>query len=114
MVNKMAKRSDKRLIDPQIKSVVRTKDQSQEVAIVNICRTGLRFRTNLKFNKGDKLWFELRSSDENTALSLSIKGRVMNDYGQKNDMYDYGVKFFRVLYWYEMNCIHNFVYSTDN
>jgi hypothetical protein len=54
----------------------------------------------------------LQSIDEESALSLNIKARVINDYGRNSEgMYEYGVRFFRLLYWYEINSIHNYIYS---
>ena len=112
LINGMARRADRRLADPPVDSVIRTKDNHHDVGIINLSRRGLRFRSKNRYKAGDKLWFELRSSDANSELSLSIRGKIVNEYGGESDsLHEYGVRFFRLLYWYEMNCIHNYVYS---
>jgi len=112
MVKVLVRRSDKRIADPQINSVIIDKTECHDVHIINLSRKGLRFRSKVQHNTGDRLKFELQSIDDTTSLSLSIGAKVINDYGKNSDeMYEYGVRFFRLLYWYEMNCIHNYVYS---
>ena len=112
MIDMLARRSDKRIDDPRIISVIRNKELSHDADIVNISRKGLRFRSNGQFYKGDKLRFDLKSVDSDAALSLSIKAKVINDYGKTNEhTFEYGVRFLRLQYWYEMNCIHDYVYS---
>jgi len=112
MARVLVKRSDKRIIEPQINSIVKDKVESHDVHILDLSRKGLRFRSGDQYKKGDKLKFDLQSIDGSSALSLSIKAKIINEYGSKEDgMFEYGVKFFRLLYWYEMNCIHNYVYS---
>jgi len=112
MTKVLVKRSDKRITEPKIESVIRDKAKSYDVQVLDLSRKGLRFRSKDQHIKGDKLKFELRSIDDLAALSLSIKARLINDYGRNADgMYEYGVKFFRIPYWYEINCIHNYIYS---
>jgi len=112
MAKVLVKRSDKRIIEPQINSVIRDKVNCHDVQIIDLSRKGLRFRSKDQYKSGDKLKFELQSVDDSSTLSLSIRAKVINSYGiDADDMYEYGVKFFRLLYWYEMNCIHNYIYS---
>ena len=112
MAKVLVKRSDKRIVEPQISSVIKTKVDCHDVHIIDLSRQGLRFKSTDQYKKGDRLKFELQSVDDNATLSLTIRARVINDYGKKEDgLYEYGVKFFRLLYLYEMNCIHNYIYS---
>ena len=113
-INNMARRSDLRISDPHVSSKISSKERRLDVQIVNLSRRGLRFKSNTVYKLGDKLRFELNSSDENSNLSLSIRAKIINDYGSKDEgVYDYGVRFFRLLYWYEMNCIHDYVYQCE-
>ena len=112
MAKVLVKRSDKRIIQPQINSVIKDKVDCHDVHIIDLSRKGLRFQSKDQYKKGDKLKFELQSIDDNSTLSLSIRAKVINDYGDAADgLHEYGVKFFRLLYWYEINCIHNYIYS---
>ena len=114
-INNMARRSDKRLSNPQMTSKIKRKDGNIDVDIVNISRRGLRFKSGSGFKSGEKLKFELHSSDGGSNLSLNIKAKIVNDYGNKDDgVFEYGVRFSRLLYWYEMNCIHDFVYMRES
>jgi hypothetical protein len=114
-VNNQARRADKRLADPPVSSKVQfSKERFLDVDIINLSRRGLRFRSASKRAIGDKLLFELHSTDKNASLSLSIRAKVINDYGSKAEgQHEYGVRFYRLLYWYEMNCIHDYVYHYD-
>jgi len=108
----MARRSDKRASNPPIKAIIEGKDQGHDVYVLDISRKGLRFSSSDQYQIGDKLTFGFSKGDSDISLSLSIKGKVVNDYGPgTGDMYEYGVKFSSLLHWYEMNCIHDFVYA---
>ena len=108
----MIARSDKRLyFKPSIHAVIKNEEKSTDVLLINISRTGLGFQSEGQYKKGDKLLFELKS-DDNNLLPKRIKAKVINEYGSTEDgRYEYGVKFFRIAYWYEKNCIHTYVYS---
>jgi hypothetical protein len=109
----LVKRSDKRIIEPQINSVIKDRIECHDAQILDLSRMGLRFRSKDQFKKGDNLKFEMQSINGDPALSLKIGAKVINVYESKTDgMFEYGVRFFRLLYWYEMNCIHNYVHST--
>ncbi|MCL2152870.1 MAG: PilZ domain-containing protein [Oscillospiraceae bacterium] len=109
----LVKRSDRRVVEPQVSAVIKDKIECRDAQILDLSRKGLRFRSKEQYKKGDKLKFEMQSANDDPALSLSIGARVINVYGSETDgMFEYGVRFFRLLYWYEMNCIHNYVYST--
>jgi hypothetical protein len=108
----LVKRSDKRVVEPQINSVIKNKVECHDAQILDLSRKGLRFRSKDQFKKGDNIKFEMQSLDGDPTLSLKIGAKVINVYGSNTDgMFEYGVRFFRLLYWYEMNCIHNYVYS---
>ena len=113
--NNYARRADKRLSDPPVTSKVQQSSESfLDVDIINLSRKGLRFRSSTRYKTGDKLRFELSSIDKAASLSLSIRATVVNDYGSITEgQYEYGVMFFRLLYWYEMNCIHDYVYHYE-
>jgi len=99
-------------MNPHLAAVMKSKEQSFDVTIIDISRNGLRFRSKNQFDKGDKLMFELNSDDSTKDLSISIKAKLVNVYGdQPEGFYDYGVKFLRFHYWYEMNRIHDYVYT---
>jgi len=112
MTKVLVKRSDKRIAELQLNSVIKGRTESHGVNILDLSRKGLRFRSGDQYKKGDKLKFEMQSTDEGSSLSLTIKARIINEYGSIVDgTFEYGVKFLRLLYWYEMNCIHNYIYS---
>lgn len=114
-INNMARRSDKRLSNPEITSKIKRKDTLIDVDIINISRRGLRFKSGSEFKVGEKLKFELGSIGGDSNLSLRIKAKVVNNYGNKTEgVYEYGVRFIRLLYWYEMNRIHDYVYMCEN
>jgi len=110
-----ARRADKRANNPPVSSVVKNKDSSHEVVVVNISRKGLRFRSGVQYKIGDKLNFGFSRGDEENEevfLSMNIKGKILNEYAPKDDdTFEYGVKFSSLLNWYEMNLIHEFVYA---
>ena len=108
----LVKRSDKRVVEPQIESVIIDKNGCHDVHISDLSRKGLRFGSNEQYKIGEKLKFKMQSTDDKADLSIIIKAKVINDYGSKADgMHEYGVTFIRFFYWYEMNCIHSYVYS---
>jgi len=112
MAGVLVKRSDKRIVEPQISSVLRIKKENHEVHIIDLSRKGLRFGSKEQYKKGDKLKFLLQSTDDGSDLFLTIQAKVINVYGSKADgIYEYGVSFLRLRYWYEINCIHNYIYS---
>jgi len=108
------KRQDRRMEAPRLTSVIEKKDQNLDVEVVNISRLGLRFRSDEAYSKGDRLKFILDSNDENASLSISIGARIVNDYGgEAGKAHEYGAKFTRILYWYEMRSIHDFIYAYE-
>jgi len=111
----MTVRSDKRLcFRPSIQAVIRNGDRTDNVVLTNISRTGLGFQTEELYYKGDKLLIELKR-DEKNLLPRKIKAKVINEYGvTENGWKEYGVRFFRISYWYEKNCIHSYVYSEQS
>ena len=111
----MTVRSDKRLyFKPPIKAVLRVGEKTSEVFLTDISRSGLGFQTEELYKKGDKLLFELER-DEKNLLPQKIKAAVVNEYRKvEDDRNAYGVRFFRVSYWYEKNRIHNYVYSQQS
>jgi len=108
----MTVRSDKRLyFKPSIAAEIRCGDRIDNVTLTNISRTGLGFQTEELYHKGDKLLIKLKR-DEKNLLPRRIKAKVINEYGvTENGLNEYGVRFFRISYWYEKNCIHNYVYK---
>jgi len=110
----ISKRSHKRVYEPPIKVVLDSKIQSHDVTIVEISRSGLRFVSNYQFHKGEKLRLSINEVKSN--LSLNIKAKIINAYGKNSDnKYEYGVRFYRVFYWYEKKCIdEQLVYSLQN
>ncbi|MDR0325011.1 MAG: PilZ domain-containing protein [Oscillospiraceae bacterium] len=110
----MSKRIDRRVkiipshtdSAPQIRAVIRGKEQHHDVAVVDICRRGLRFYSEKEQKKGEVLNIELYISDADRSLALGIKAKILNDYGNHH----YGVKFYRFLYLWEMSCIERFIY----
>ena len=114
MITNMARRSDKRVDHPKLEAVVKSKGKSHKVEVLNICRVGLRFRSDKPYKKNVKLHFELRSSSVNSNLAIRIKGRIVNEYVSRvKEAHEYGVRFLPFLQWYEKNIIHNYVHSID-
>jgi len=113
-LDSFARRTDRRVVNPQLESVVRVSDQCLAVKIVDICRKGLRFKSKERYKPGAKLRFELESSNPAADLSLIIRGKVLYEYENAADnTYEYGVRFSRILNWYEMYRIHDFIYSYE-
>jgi len=107
----MARRSDERLSYPQIESAAGIDKPNHNVTIIDISRVGLRFRSDKRYARGEKILLKLQSSDAEMKLSVSIKGEIVNAYTCKiENAYEYGVKFARVFQWHEMNMIHSFVH----
>ena len=91
MFGVISKRADTRLSEPNLSTVVRCKKSKQEVELLNISSIGLRFKSNESYEMGEKLWFDIRSNEEKPLLSLSIKGKIINDYGKSDDnLHSYG------------------------
>jgi len=112
MLGVISKRADTRLAHPELSVNVRIDETNHEVDIKNISSRGVRFSTETEFKKGDKLWLDIRSNNEKTPLSVSIKGRVVNDYGTGDDnKNNYGVHFNRLRFSDEIESIHRYVYS---
>ena len=112
MIYKMgSKRYNKRIDNPGIKAVVIHGSRKSDVSIVNISRSGLRFRSGEICAKGDKLRFELTVGEGELSFSLSMRARVLNVYEDEgeNGMHEYGVKFLRFFYWHEMSLIEKHI-----
>jgi len=112
MLGIVSRRADTRLSGPKLSVVVRDKERSHDAEVANISSHGLRFKSDTPHEVGDKLWFDLQSMDEKHPLSLSIKGKIVNDYVSSEDnQCSYGVKFHRFRYLNEIEQLHNYVYS---
>jgi len=112
MLGVISKRSFTRLSYPNLSTVARNKEQNKDVELMNISSHGLRFKSEAIFKPGDKLWFDIKSNEEDPPLSLSIKGQVINDYTNTGDvMRDYGVRFYRLRYLNEIERIHKYVHT---
>ena len=108
----VSRRSDKRVDNPCMDAVVKFDDKSSPAEIKNISRVGLRFRSQEKYNKGDKLLFELRCCELNDNVPVTLKGKVQNEYPSGDPgTNEYGIKFCRPSQWHDMNIIHNYVYT---
>ena len=112
MLGVVSKRAATRLSCPKLSLVVRSKDQSRDVEITSISSHGLRFKSETPYNMGDKLWFDIHSDEEEHPLSLSIKGKIVNEYvcGEENSC-SYGVKFHRFRFLNEIESLHSYVYA---
>jgi len=108
----LSRRADKRIsFEPPINAVIKAKDQIVDAVLTDISRSGLRFHSKEQYKKGNKVLFEIQSDDK-VDLPGKIKATIRNEYGNTEDgRYIYGVRFFRVSYWYERNRIHAYVYS---
>ena len=107
-----SKRADTRLSQPDMKAVVRCKKQKQDALLLNISSYGVRFKTEAVYKTGEKLWFDITSNDEKPLLSVSIKGKIINDYGRSNDnLNDYGAKFYSFRFINERESIHHYVHT---
>jgi len=112
MLGIVSKRADTRLSCPKLSLIVRSKERSQDVEIANISSHGLRFKSNIPYNIGDKLWFDIHGDEEEHPLSLSIKGKIVNDYVSIEDNHcSYGVKFHRFRFLNEIERLHSYVYA---
>ena len=110
-IDMKARRADKRVDEPKIVTMINGKGISHDVDVLNIGRGGLRFRSKVQYTKGDRVVFGLKIADAESELSLRIKAKVVNVYEGASDMHEYGVRFFRLLYMYELGRIHDYVYS---
>jgi len=112
MMGVISKRADTRLPYPELNAVVRNRERSQKIELINISSRGLRFKTDAHYYIGDKLWFDIWSNEENPLFSLSIKGYIRNDYTNTDDkVRNYGVQFFRIRYLNERERIHTYVHA---
>jgi len=108
----VSRRADTRISGPKLKVVVRDRERNHIAEVANISSHGLRFKSGTIHELGEKLWFDLQSTDDNHPLSLSIKGKIVNDYlDSENNQCSYGVKFHRIRYLNEIEQLHNYVYS---
>ena len=108
----VSRRSDKRVENPQMDAVVRFDEKTTSATIKDISRVGLRFRSPEQYRKGDKLQFELRCSQLNDNVPVTLKGKVQNEYPSGDpDIHEYGIKFCRPAQWHDMNMIHDYVYA---
>jgi len=112
MLGIVSRRADTRLSGPKLSVVIRSKERSHDAEVVNISSRGLRFKSETLHEIGEKLWFDLKSTDEKHPLSLSIKGKIVNDYVSSDDnQCSYGVKFNRFRYMNEIEQLHTYVYT---
>ena len=112
MLGIISRRADTRLAGPKLSAVIRSKDKSHDAEVVNISSRGLRFKSGSLHEIGEKLWFDIQSTDEEHPLSLSIKGKIVNDYVNSEDnQCSYGVKFHTFRYMNEIEQLHNYVYT---
>jgi len=113
MITNMARRSDKRLDCPPVNAVVWDKEESRHAEIANICRLGLRFRSEEQYEKGHRLMFEINGNKDGPRLVIKVRGKIANVYGKgTTGEYEYGVRF-SSMQWHEMNMLHEFVYAVE-
>ena len=107
-----SKRADTRLPAPDLIANVRCKKQTKEALLLNISSHGLRFKSDTEYKLGEKLWFDIKSKEEKPTLSVSIKGKIINNYGSCEDgLSDYGVSFYRFRFMNESEHIHYYVHT---
>jgi len=108
----MSKRADRRLFfESPMNAVIKIKDKCDDALITNLSCTGLCFDSKEQYKKGDKVTIELQVGDT-TDLPRSIKAKILNEYKKtEDDKHSYGVRFFRLSYWYERNRIHSYIYA---
>ena len=107
-----SKRADTRLSAPDLIADVRGKKQKKEALLINISSHGLRFKTDTEYKIGEKLWFDIKSKEEKPKLSVSIKGKIINNYGSSEDgLNEYGVSFYRFRFMNEIEHIHYYVHT---
>jgi len=112
MLGIVSRRADTRLSGPKLVVVVRSKERSHDAEVANISSHGLRFKSETHYEVGDKLWFDIKSTDEKHPLTLSIKGKIVNDYVSSEDnQCSYGVKFHRFRFLNEIEQLHDYVYT---
>ena len=112
MLGIVSRRADTRLSGPKLSAIIRTKDQSHNAEVVNISSRGLRFKSETLHEVGEKLWFDIQSTDDTHPLKLSIKGKIVNDYVSSEDKQcSYGVKFNKFRYMNEIEQLHTYVYT---
>ena len=110
----VSKRAATRLSEPNLSVSIRRKKQSQrqDALLLNISSIGIRFNSAETYDIGEKLWIDIHSNEEKPQLSLSIKGKVINDYGSGDDnLHGYGVKFYRFRFMNEIERIHYYVHT---
>jgi len=113
MITNMARRSDKRLECPPVEAVVWDKEESRGTEIANICRLGLRFRSEEQYEKGHRLMFEINGNKDSPRLVIKVRGKIANSYGKgTTGKYEYGVRF-SSMQWHERNMLHEFVYAVE-
>ena len=112
MLGVISKRANTRISYPKLEATIRYKEQRNNVELMNLCSHGLRFKSNKRYNVGDKLWFDITNIEDEPLFSVSVKGCVVNDYSKSGDVtYDYGFKFHRIRYMNEIEQIHSYVHK---
>jgi hypothetical protein len=117
--DKRVKISELKIKETQIRinAVMRCKQQTYDVEILDIGRGGLRFSSKEPFKKGVKLMFELHIINAESSLPmelpLAIGAKLINDYGiNKHNEHEYGVLFPPFVYWHERLRIEKMVYTS--
>jgi len=64
-----------------------------DVHVSDISCGGLRFKTVMRFEIGDILWFDLYITCAMRDLKLQVKGEVIGQLGDHDDMHIYRVEF---------------------
>jgi len=72
----------------------------------------MRFATDQNVSKGDRLHFKFNIFDEKTSMDIVIKTKVINVY-EIDGSYQYGVKYYRFFYWYELYIIEKLIIAGE-
>ena len=67
-------------------------DVWHDAKVFDISANGLKFQSNIMFDSGDDLWFNLSIPEFLSKREMKIKGRIRRK-DQEDNMYIYGVSF---------------------
>jgi len=94
MVAGMERRLAERYDSPEVQSKVESGTKWHEVRVLNISKTGLRFRSDVQYKKGLSFVFGLVRHDAKADAAVKVDGMILNEYvSRPGEGYEYGVKF---------------------
>jgi len=96
MVAGMERRLAERFEYPEVHSQIKHGAKWHGVRVLNISKTGLRFRSDIPYKKGLSLVFGFVRHDAKAEAAVKVDGMILKEYVSRPSDgygYEYGVKF---------------------